>query len=145
VIKFYYPNTVLLVSAILLVTSCSLNSSNEELKLGAKYEIIRSVYLEGVYDSLNNRKLSRETARAYINAVKYANRSEVAFQVKIPAGTIMTIVSSVKKVWHIPYIVDQYSVKITPDLSRGLDVVLSVDRGLEGDLDGLNPQVFRRK
>jgi len=129
---------------VLTGPSCSINSSSEELKLGAKYEITRPVYLEGVYNSLNNRKLSRETARAYINAVKYAKRSEVAFQVKVPAGTVMTIGSSVKKVWHIPYLVDQYGVKLTPDLSHGLDVILSLDRGLEGDLDGLNPHVFRR-
>lgn len=68
----------------------------------------------------------------------------MAFQVKLPEGTIMTIISPAKKVWHIPELVDQYVVRLEPDLSRGLDVVLELDRGIEGDMDGLNPKLFAR-
>jgi hypothetical protein len=133
-----------LVGIMLAATSCSANSSGEDLTLGAKYEIIRPVYLEGVYNSLDDRKISPEKATAYLTGVKYAKRSEVAFQVEVPAGTVMTVVSSASRVIHLPYIVDQYHVRLTPDVSRGLDVLLSLDRGLEGDLDGLNSQIFRR-
>jgi len=122
---------------ILFVTSCSANSSGEELKIGAQYEVISPIFLQGVYNSLNNRKLSPETARAYINTTRQYKRTEVAFQVEVPVGTIMTVVRSLESAWHIPYLVNQYIVKLTPDPSRGLDVVLSLDRGLAGDLDGL--------
>lgn len=129
---------------MLAVTSCSANSSDEGLTLGAKYELMRPVYLDGVYNSLNDRELSPEKATAYLASVKYAKRSEVAFQVEVPAGTVMTVASSAKRIIHLPYIVAQYHVRLTPDLSRGLDVLLSLDRGLEGDLDGLNSQIFKR-
>lgn len=142
--KFDCLRMAWLVSIMLVVTSCSANSSGEMLTLGAKYEIVRPVYLVGAYNSLNDRELSPERATAYIYAVKMAERSFTAFQVEVPAGTVMTVVSSATRKIHLPYIVDQYQVQLTPDLSRGLDVSLSLDRGLEGDLDGLNSQIFRR-
>jgi len=142
--KLDYLRMASLVGIMLAATSCSANSSGEELTLGAKYRIVRPVYLVGAYNSLNDRELSPEKATAYIYAIKTAKRSYMAFQVEVPAGTVMTVVSSASRVIHLPYIVDQYHVRLTPDLSRGLDVLLSLDRGLEGDLDGLNSQIFRR-
>jgi len=142
--KFNKSTLTLLACAILIMTSCSVNSSGKELKLGAQYETIQPVYLKGVYNSLNDRTLSRETAHAYIKTVQQYNKAEVAFQVELPVGTIMTIASSAKSVLHIPFFVDQYVVTLTPDLSQGLDVILSLDRGLDGDLDGLNPEIFKK-
>jgi hypothetical protein len=121
-----------------------LSHASEELQPGMRYKIIRPIYLVGAYKSLNNRKLSRETARAYLEVERYAVKSEVAFQVEVSPGTNVIIVSSAKKVWHFPHMVDQYIVRLDPDLSRGLDVVLDLDRGLEGDLNGLNPELFTR-
>ena len=143
-IKFGFLSVVSLVSIMLAVTGCSANSSGEGLTLWAEYEIVRPVYLEGVYNSLDDRELSPEKSTAYLTNVKYAKRSEVAFQVEVPAGTVMTVVSSAERVLHLPYFVDQYRVRLTPDPSRGLDVLLSLDRGFEGGLDGLNSQIFKR-
>jgi hypothetical protein len=97
-----------------------------------------------VYDSLNNRQLSRETARAYLHSKHYYNKSDVAFQSEVPAGTVMTIISPIPKVWHLPFFANRYLIKLDPDPSRGLDVVLELNRGLEGNLDGLNPEIFSR-
>ncbi len=124
--------------------SCGLSNSAEDLKPGTQYEIIGSVYLMAVYNSLNDRRLTVSTARAYMHSRQLAEKSFMAFQVKLPEGTIMTIISPAKKVWHIPELVDQYVVRLEPDLSRGLDVVLELDRGIEGDMDGLNPKLFAR-
>ena len=59
-------------------------------------------------------------------------------------GTVVTIVGSPSKVLHIPFLVNQYSVKLEPNFSRGLDIVLTLDRGMEGNLDGLNQRLFGR-
>jgi hypothetical protein len=69
----------------------------------------------------------------------------VAFQYEVPAGTIMTIVGSAPKVWSLPFFADRYFVQLDPDLSRGLDVILELNRGIEGNLDGLNPELFGRQ
>lgn len=123
---------------------CCFSYANEKLQPGRHYKIVSSVYLVAVYDSLNNRQISRDTARAYLEAVQLAKRSYQAFQCEVPAGTVMTIIGSAPKVWHIPFFADRYFVQLKPDLSRGLDVVLELSRGIEGDLDGLNPKLFSR-
>ena len=98
-----------------------------------------------VYDSLNNRKLSRETARAYLHAARYYEKSWVAFQNEVPVGTIVTIIGPAPKVWHIPIFANRYFVQLEPDPSRGLDVILELNRGIEGNLDGLSPEIFARQ
>jgi len=133
-----------LVVIVILMASCSVNTSDEKLQIGAKYKITKPLYIEGTYNSLNDRRLSPETARAYITSVKHARRSEVIFQVMLPVGLILTIVSPPERVLHIPYIVDTYIVELTPDLSQGLDVVFSLDPVFVGDMDGLNSQIFER-
>lgn len=97
-----------------------------------------------VYDSLNNRQVSRETARAYLHSMRYYEKASVAFQCEVPAGTVMTIIGPAPKVWHLPFLADRYFVRLDPDLSRGLDVILELNRGIEGSLDGLNPELFSR-
>ncbi len=42
------------------------------------------------------------------------------------------------------FIANQYFIQLDPDLSRGLDVELELNRGIEGSLDGLNPELFER-
>ena len=119
-------------------------SEAEELQPGSQYKIVRPMYLMAVYDSLNNRLLSRETARAYLHSMQYYEKSEVAFQCEVQVGSIMTIIGSAPKVWNIPFFANRYFVRLDPDVSRGLDVVLELNRGIEGDLDGLNPELFSR-
>lgn len=123
---------------------CGISYASEQPQVGNRYKIIRPVYLMAAYDSLNNRQISRETARAYLESEKIHKRSWMAFQCEVPAGTIMSIIGPAPKVWHIPFFPDRYYIKLEPDLSRGLDVVLELDRGIEGSLDGLNPELFSR-
>lgn len=121
-----------------------LGYASEEPQPENRYEIIKPMYLMAVYDSLNDRRLSRETARAYLHSTRYYDKSWVAFQVEVPAGTIMTIIGSAPKVWHLPFRADRYFVRLDPDISQGLDVLLELNRGVEGNLDGLNSELFRR-
>jgi len=121
---------------------CDLSYASEQPQLGNRYKIIRPVYLMAVYDSLNNRQVSKETARAYLHSMRYYKKSSVAFQCEVPVGTIMTIIGQVPKVWYLLFSANQYFVRLDPDLSRGLDVILQLDRGVEGSLDGLNPELF---
>ena len=114
-------------------------------RTGDRYTLIRPIYLAGVYDSLNDRRVIRDTARAYLEPVRYYKTSWIAFQCEVPAGTTVTIVSSAPKIWHLPFQADRYFVRLEPDCSRGLDVVLELNRGIEGDVDGLNPEIFERE
>jgi hypothetical protein len=123
---------------------CGIIYASQELQPGSRYKIIRPLYLMAVYDSLNNRQLSRETARAYLHSEYYYNKSWVAFQCEVPAGTIITIIGPAPKVWHLPFFADRYFVRLDPDPSRGLEVILELNRGIEGNLDGLNPGLFSR-
>jgi len=123
---------------------CGVSCASEQPQSGNRYKIIRPVYLMAVYDSLNNRQVSRETARAYLHSMRYYEKASVAFQCEVPVGTIMTIIGPAPKVWHLPFLANQYFVRLDPDLSRRLDVQLALDRGIEGSLDGLNPELFSR-
>ena len=129
---------------ILGIIFCRLCYAGDSLLPGNQYITIQPVYLMAVYDSLNNRKLSKETARAYLHSIEFYNKSEVAFQKKVPTGTTITIISSVPKIWYLPWSAERYFVALRPDMSGGLDVVLSLNRGIEGSLDGLNPELFSR-
>jgi len=57
----------------------------------------------------------------------------------------MTIVGPAPKVWHLPFFSSRYFVRLDPDPSLGLDVILELNRGIEGNLDGLNPELFDRQ
>jgi hypothetical protein len=98
----------------------------------------------GVYNSLNNRKISKTTARAYLHSTRYYEKSQVAFQNEVPTGTIMTIIEPAPRVWHLPFLANRYVVHLEPDFSNGLEVLLELNRGMDGDLDGLNSELFER-
>lgn len=123
---------------------CS-SSCAKDLQSGNQYKIIRPVYLQAAYYSLDDRRISRETARAYLESARIPQRSWMAFQCEIPAGTVMTIVGPAPKVWHLPFLANRYFVRLNPDLSQGVDVILELNRGIEGSLDGLNPELFDRQ
>jgi len=128
---------------VISVIFCGLSYAGEEPQVKNRYKIVKTIYLMATYNSLNNRQLSRETACAYLHAEEYANKSEVAFQCGVPVGTIMTIIGPVPEIW-LPFVAKRYFVQLDPDLSRGLDVILALNRGIEGNLDGLNPELFGR-
>jgi hypothetical protein len=98
-----------------------------------------------VYNSLNDRQLSRETARAFLYSIRHYEKSWVAFQSEVPVGTILTVIGPAPKIWSLPFLANRYFVHLDPDLSRGLDVVLELNRVFEGSLDGLNPDYFSRE
>jgi hypothetical protein len=114
-----------------------------------RYKIVKPVYVIAAYESLNNRQVSRETAFAYLRPRQSPKRAWLAFQSEVPIGTIMTIIGPAPKpeVWHFPFFFKRYSVylvRLDPDLSRGLDVMLELSLGMEGSLDGLNQEFFSR-
>jgi len=139
-------NTFFLLAVLLVLglIICCRAYTSDALQPKSQYKIIKPIYLMALYNSLNNKVISRETARAYLHAKRYYNKSIVAFQCEIPVGTTMTIAGLAPKVWYLPFLADRYFVQLNPDLSRGLDVVLQLDRGIEGGLDGLNPELFSR-
>jgi hypothetical protein len=102
------------------------------------------MYLSGIYNQLNNRQLNKQTAIGSLTAVQFSG-PEVGFQCKVPIGTIMTIIGPAPKRLPLFFYADRYFVRIDPDLSRGLDVVFELNRGIEGNLDGLNPELFERQ
>ena len=123
---------------------CRLGYANENLQPGNRYKIIGPVYLSGIYLKLNNRQLNKQSAVGSLTAVQFSG-PEVGFQCKVPVGTIMTIIGPAPKVWNLFFLANQYYVRLDPDLSRGLDIELELNRGIEGSLDGLNPEFFSRQ
>ncbi|MEQ1664703.1 MAG: hypothetical protein ABL927_04940 [Bdellovibrionales bacterium] len=76
------------------------------------------------------------------NLKELYKKSFVAFQCVVPIGSKVTIIKPVEKAWYDFYSSTRYYVQLNSDLSRGLDVILELNRGLEGTLDGLNPYFF---
>ncbi len=142
--KTFFVSITLILFTMFGVLFCGLSYANEKLQPGSKYKIIQPLYLTAAYDSRNHKYLSKETARAYLEPIRYYKTSLVAFQCEVPTGTIMTIIDTAPKVWRIPFFANRYFIQLDPDLSRGLDVVLELNRGIEGTLDGLNPELFSR-
>jgi hypothetical protein len=136
-------------AAIALITTIcmifgGLAYASHVLQTGSRYKIIGPMYLSGIYNQLNNRQLNKQTAIGSLTAVQFSG-PEVGFQCKVPIGTIMTIIGPAPKRLPLFFYADRYFVRIDPDLSRGLDVVFELNRGIEGNLDGLNPELFERQ
>lgn len=117
----------------------------EELQPGNRYKIIGPVYLAGIYLDLDKRQLKRGLAVEDLTAVQFKG-PEVAFQRRVPVGTIMTIIGPApKRVWWLPFSAKEYFVRLDPkDPPSELDVTLELNRGIEGNLDGLNPELFEK-
>ncbi len=116
----------------------------EDLKVGQKYKIVKLAYLIGEYNERSNKSLSKETAKAYLESAVRARKSYTAFQTEVPVGTVMTIIGPAPKPWYLYFQGDIYFVKLEPDFSQGLEIEIQLDRGVEGQLDGLNPEIFSR-
>lgn len=130
--------------ALAIIVPCGWSMAVEGVPVGRRYKVVRPLFLMGVYESLNDRRVSRDAARAYLDAARYYETAWVAFQDTVPIGTVVTIQATAPKRWNFFSATGRYLVRLDPDLSRGLDVVLTLDRGIEGDLDGLNPEMFER-
>jgi len=148
--KLYYLMIVRATIAFTLFTVigtifCSLSYASDQPQPGNRYKIVGPVYLSGIYRDLNNRQLNKQMAVGDLTAVRFSG-PEVAFQRKVPVGTIMTIIGPAPKRFSLspPFFPSTYFVQLDPDLSRGLKVELELNRGVEGSLDGLNPELFSR-
>jgi hypothetical protein len=136
---------IILIAMICTIFSCNSNSS-EKLQSGSQYKVDKPVYLSAVYDNFDSKVVfGRKTGCAYLQAIKLYKKASYAFQCEVPTDTIMTIIEAAPKIWFIPFLTNRYFVKLDPDLSRGRDVILQLDRGFEGNLDGLNPDIFSRE
>lgn len=144
----HYAIIRIMITAILFTVSstifCDPSYSSEDLQPGSRYKIIKPLYLMAVSDNLDHGKISKETARAYLHSKEYYKKHFVAFQCEVPVDTIMTIIGPAPKVWNLPFLANCYYVRLDPDPSRGLDIELELNRGIEGSLDGLNPKLFER-
>lgn len=108
-----------------------------------QYRVIKPIYLMGVYNSLNDRRIAPDAASAYLNIRRYYDTVWVAFQDEVPIGTIISVTAiAPRKLWSV-FSDPRYLVRLEPDISRGLEVILRLDAGLEGSLDGLNPSLFQ--
>jgi len=129
--------------AVISAIFCGSSYASEKLQPGSRYQIVGPLYLYGVYLNLNKRQLNRVMAVGDLSAVRVSG-PEIAFECIVPVGTIMTIIGPAPKIWHLPFLADRYFVRLDPDLSRGLDVEVELNRGTEGSMDGLNPELFSR-
>ena len=124
---------------------CGLSYASEQLQTGNRYKIIGPVYLGGIYRNLNNRQLTRKMAYGDLTAVRYSG-PEVAFQCMVPEGTIMTIIGPAPKRLPLFFYANRYFVQLAPIDAHGeLEVILELNRGIEGSLDGLNQELFSRE
>lgn len=129
--EFHFKILYIFLTIILL--HCE-NANANDFKIGKKYKTIKTLFIEGVYNNSSNTKLSKESASAFISQNKHYKKSNIAFQNEIPTGTIITIIGRVPKPWYSYFNSDRYFVKLEPDLSQGLEVILSVDSLLEKGL-----------
>lgn len=130
-----------LIIGVFIISSC-ISSYAGNLESGRKYKIKRPIYIVGNYDDNSNKTISRQTAHAFLGAAKVATKSYTAFQSEVPTGTIVTIVTKTTRPWYHFFAADTYQVSLYPDVSQGLEVELQLNRGFEGNLDGLNSDIF---
>jgi hypothetical protein len=128
-----------------IIFGCGFSYASEHLRPGSRYKIVGRVYLSAVYRDLNNRQLNKQMAVGSLTAIRFSG-PEVAFQQKVAVGTIMTIIGPAPKRFPLPFYANRYFVRLKPiDLPSELDVILELNRGIEGSLDGLNPELFSRQ
>lgn len=57
----------------------------------------------------------------------------------------MIIIGPAPKRVSLPFFANRYFVRLDPaDLPSEIDIILELYRGIEGSLDGLNPELFSR-
>lgn len=134
-------STLILLFAVVGAIFCGFSHAGDMPRPGNRYKIIGPVYLTGVYSNLNDRKLSW----ADLSPVQYSG-PEVAFQRAVPTGTIMSIVGPTQKVMPLPFFANRYVVRLEPtDIPPQIRIIMELNRGIEGSLDGLNPELFSRQ
>ena len=108
--------------------------------IGARYRVVATnLYAYGVYESLNDKKLS------YITLVPLdLSGPEFAFRRTVAPGQTITILSA----WRRAVLLDSgvyYLVEVeNADLPQDIPVRLEMFRGNEGRDGDLNPEIYKR-
>lgn len=129
---------------VTLMRSASAIAGDVQLQPGTSYKIVRPVYLMAVYESVAEKAAEKGAALAYLQPERYAKTRWVAFQCKVPAGTVMRVVGPAppaRDLWHR---YDAYYVHLQPDPSRQIDVIVQLFRGFADASGGLSPEFFER-
>jgi hypothetical protein len=132
-----------LVSLGILTRPVAVLAGDVGVQVGNTYKITRPVYLMAVYESIDAARAARATL-AYLRPEPYAKTRWTAFQCEIPAGTVITIVRPAppgKDLWHR---FGAYYVRLEPDTSRGLDVIVELFKGFAGESGDLSKEFFER-
>jgi hypothetical protein len=129
---------------MILMGLASAVAGDAQLQPGTSYKIVRAVYLMAVYESMDEKLAEKGAVRAYLQPERYAKTRWVAFQCEVPTGTIMTIIGPAppaKDLWNR---YDSYYVRLEPDPSRQLDVIVQLFRGFADTSGGLSTEFFER-
>lgn len=119
-------------------------AADVRLQPGASYKLMRSAYLTALYESMEDKWAGKGAARAYLQPERYAKTRWVAFQIEVPAGTVMRIVRPAPPAKDLLRRYDAYYVHLDPDPSRQLNVIVQLFRGFADTSGGLSPVFFER-
>jgi hypothetical protein len=127
-------------ASALLSSACS-DTPEEGPQIGARYTVHGTLNATGIFSATSNRELSHVVLIPILTS-----GSEVAFRHVVPIGTNLIIVEELPKRLGIPFFPRRYKVRLEPtDLPNNVDTILELGRGNEGALDGLNPNLYKRK
>lgn len=123
----------------LLISASGVAQGTNDLKVGERFEVVGQLYAYEVADDLNNRVAS-------IVSLVPLNLSgpEIVSRQLVPSGTVMTIVDRAPKCFLFFLCRDEYAVRLEGmSLPKGVPVVFSLSRGIEGKVTPLNPMIFK--
>ncbi len=132
-----------LLAAIFSVSSCA-SHPNRVLNSGEQFKVVGPVYLSAIYLNLNKPKLTKKLATGGLTAVRFSG-PEVAFQHRVPVGTMMTILSPAPKAFRLdnPFFPDRYFIRLDRvNFPRELDITIELNGGIAGGDAGLNRELF---
>jgi hypothetical protein len=119
---------VILVVTVFFAPMASPLAAPREVKLtpGTSYKVIRPIYLMAVYESMDAKSKGKGPAKAYLNPKQYAKTRWVAYECLVPVGTIMTVIEPAPPAKDLWRRYDAYYVKLSPDLTRNLKVIVEL-------------------
>lgn len=129
---------------VLAVAACQAGAGEEITStkpyanlIGQKYSVAADLRAYGIYESLNNRKVT------YISLIPPPGIGgpEVAFELNVPHGQVISILSAWQTVAGVYYLVELPN----SDLPRGIPVRLNLDGDNRGEGADLNPAIYKLK
>src|SRR5258708_928396 len=106
----------------LLFLLTSVSHASGDLQLGAQYKVVGPIYATGVYENLNDRKLSYIS----LTAIQISG-PEVAFRRSVPKGTTMRITSKASKRMPLPFYAKRYLVSLEPSDLPNVQIILELN------------------